>query len=263
MEKLQKALDKARIERQSMAAPTLPTNNTVGQLWEAIAPYEPSKAELKRNRVSTYSAGPEATPFDVLRTNIVLQMRKNGWKRLAITSPSPGCGKTTTSCNLIVGLSRQPDIRSILFELDLRRPAVAKMLTARPPFDITRMLTGDVSFEDQALRLRDNTAFSAAQKTASDPSRYLLSGETDALLRKIDTAYQPDLMIFDLPPILAADDTRAFLSKVDCALILARAEKTTVAQIDACEREIAQHTNVLGVVLNQCRFHNAATYDDY
>jgi hypothetical protein len=31
------------------------------------------------------------------------------------------------------------------------------------------------------------------------------------------------------------------------------ADVTTVAQIDTCEREIAEHTNMLGVVLNQCR----------
>jgi protein-tyrosine kinase len=36
-------------------------------------------------------------------------------------------------------------------------------------------------------------------------------------------------------------------------MMLAKAESTTVAQIDFCEKEIAEHTNVLGVVLNQCR----------
>jgi Mrp family chromosome partitioning ATPase len=60
-------------------------------------------------------------------------------------------------------------------------------------------------------------------------------------------------MIFDLPPVLVSDDTRAFLKDVDCALIVARAGATSAAQIDTCEREVAEQTNVLGVVLNQCR----------
>ena len=46
---------------------------------------------------------------------------------------------------------------------------------------------------------------------------------------------------------------------VDCALLIARAEVTTVAQIDACEREIAEQTNVLGVVLNQYRHEDDTT----
>ena len=267
MEKLQQALDKARVQRQNTqqtsdrpAGPTGPAH----QLWADLPAYEPRDAALLRNRVSTYSAGAGATPYDVLRTKVVLQMRKNGWKRLAVTSPSSGCGKTTACINLAFGLSRQPDIRTIVFELDLRRPSMARILDTKPDHDITEMLTGSCNFQDQALRLRDNVAFSIAQTQASDPTRYLLSGETDTRLAEIDSAYQPDLMMFDLPPILAADDTRAFLSKVDCALILARAEKSTVAQIDSCEREIAEHTNVLGVVLNQCRFADTTTsYDDY
>jgi protein-tyrosine kinase len=60
-------------------------------------------------------------------------------------------------------------------------------------------------------------------------------------------------MIFDLPPLLVGDDTRSVLKDVDCALLVARSDVTTVAQIDTCEREIAEHTNMLGVVLNQCR----------
>ncbi|MEM1340690.1 MAG: CpsD/CapB family tyrosine-protein kinase [Pseudomonadota bacterium] len=225
--------------------------------------FSPVESALKRNRVVTYAASSAATPFDVLRTKIVLQMRKNGWKRLAITSPNPGCGKTTMCCNLTVGLSRQPDIRTILFELDLRKPAVAKMLGHAPGADITEMLTGKVAFGEQAMRLRENVAFSIANRPTPDPMRYLLSEETDQHLRVIEGTYQPDLMIFDLPPILAADDTRAVLSKVDCALIVIRSEKTTVAQIDACEREIAEHTNVLGMVVNQCRFPDSAGYEDY
>jgi Mrp family chromosome partitioning ATPase len=62
-------------------------------------------------------------------------------------------------------------------------------------------------------------------------------------------------MIFDLPPMLVSDDTTAFLKNVDCVLLIAGAEISTISQVDACEREIAEHTNVLGVVLNKCRFH--------
>ncbi len=57
-------------------------------------------------------------------------------------------------------------------------------------------------------------------------------------------------MIFDMPSILVSDNTRAFLSNVDCAVIIARANNTRYGHFDACEREIAEYTNVLGVVLN-------------
>ena len=49
-------------------------------------------------------------------------MSMQGWKRLAVTSPGPGCGKSTVTMNLAFALARQPDIRTLVIDLDLRRP---------------------------------------------------------------------------------------------------------------------------------------------
>ncbi len=258
MEKLQQALAKAREKRTSVVGEGPTTlrpgaRPTTDGLWAELPEMTLQKPALIRNRIVTVDAGPNATPFDILRTKVLLQMRKNGWRWLAITSPTAACGKTTMACNLAVGLSRQPDIRTLLVELDLRRPSMAKLLACEPAHDVTEMLTGKVQFEEQALRIRSNVAVSMARRPSSDPTRYMFSTETPAVLNKVVERYRPDIVIFDLPPLLVGDDTRAFLSNVDCALMVTRAEKTTISQIDTSEREIAEHTNVLGVVLNQCR----------
>lgn len=280
MEKLQQALDKARAARSDdtapaearatrpapSAAPVAEAENTPHRPGRRSAPRDQIWAELRqitldnevltRNRIVTYDAGADATYFDILRTKILLQMRKNGWRRLAITSPTPGCGKTTMACNLALGLSRQPDLSAMVLEMDLRRPNMANVMGHRPEQDITKMLTGDVPFEEQAIRVRGNVAISMARRGTNDPTRYMLSHETIETIDRLERTYQPELVIFDLPPLLVSDDTRAFLGNVDCALMVARAEKSSVAQIDTCEREIAEQTNMLGVVLNQCRFED-------
>jgi protein-tyrosine kinase len=46
----------------------------------------------------------------------------------------------------------------------------------------------------------------------------------------------------------------AFAAKVDCVLIIAVAEQTTTKEVDICEQELARQTNVMGVVLNECRY---------
>jgi len=61
-------------------------------------------------------------------------------------------------------------------------------------------------------------------------------------------------LIFDLPAVLVNADTRAFLNNVDCALIVTRANTTRYRQFDLCEREVAEQTNVLGVVLNAYQY---------
>jgi Mrp family chromosome partitioning ATPase len=276
MEKLQKALQKARDQRtttgggttiapQVAAARSVEVDGPTGleALWAEITPHEPDRKALDRNLLVSLTADQKSTPFDVLRTKTQLLMQKNGWSRLGITSATPACGKTTLACNLALGFARQSELRVILVELDLRRPSMSRMLAASPTHDVTEMLSGDVPFAEQALRVGPNVAISMARRPSSDPTSVLLRRQTHATLAEIEEIYAPDLVIFDLPPILVGDDTRAFLKDVDCSILVAKAEATTVPQIDSCEREIAEHSNVLGVVLNQCRHADDAGYDGY
>lgn len=263
MEKLQTALQKARADRaENTATPASGSSDKANpdlqhagsNPFAALVKVTPDAAHMTRNRVVSHSYSREAQAFDILRTKVVLQMRKHGWRRLAITSATPTCGKSTITCNLATGLARQSELRAVVMELDLRAPSLAKMLGLTPPKDITRLIKGEVSFEEQAMCLNDSVALSLAKGRAPDPTRFLLSQQIDDVIVGIEAKYQPDMLIFDMPPVLVSDDTRAFLGKVDCAMIVARAEKTTMAQIDVCEREIAEQTNVLGVVINQTRF---------
>lgn len=260
MEKLRTALDKARMDRDQTvraAATTTPEPDAapdVEDLWAALPQGHPDPTHMTRRRVVAHSYSREAAAFDILRTKMVLQMRKHGWKRLAITSATPVCGKTTVTCNMAMGLARQSDMRTVVMDLDLRNPSMSKMLGLAPPRDITRLLDGEVPFADQALRINDTVALSMAKARTNDPTRYLLGQATQDALARIEADYTPDLMIFDTAPVMVSDDTRAFLGQVDCAMIVACAERTTTKQIDICEREIAEQTNVLGVVLNQARF---------
>jgi protein-tyrosine kinase len=274
MEKLQSALNKARERRQAAdgGAASVPQNHpsraaakgsltsAVDTLWDELPAFKPVQKSLEENRVVTYKAGSAATSFDILRTKVLLQMRQNNWSRIAITSPTPRCGKTTTACNLGIGLSRHADIRSILFDLDLRRPAVGKYLGHYPQTGIRQLLQNKVPFSEQAIRFRSNMALCAARSPIVDPTSLLLSETASKVFDDIQAAYQPNVMLFDLPPFLVSDDTRAFLKNVDCALILVRAGETTVSQIDTCEKEISEHTNVMGVVLNQCQYVTDDTY---
>lgn len=291
MEKLQKALEEARQARERAFGQTSTVRSrqeTVGSgetaapsrqargdqtkqpdqfppLWSELTPYEPNPDHLKGQRIITLNAEPGSNPFDVLRTKVFMLMRQKGWKRLAITSPNKSCGKTTTACNLAVGMSRQRENRTMLFDLDMRRPNIANVLGRKPHHGIKAMLTGEVSPEDQMLCLRGNVALSMNTAAVPDSTQLLMAQRTADKFDRIQSDFDPDMMIFDLPPMFAADDTRAFLRNVDCAMIVARSEYTKTSQLDLCEREVAAQTNVLGVVLNNCR-HTAGDeeyYGDY
>ena len=242
-----------QVPQAAADAPPGPPAQGADALWQALPRVELDQAALVRSRILAQSASPEATPFDVLRTKILYQMRQNGWRRLAITSPLPKCGKTTTAVNLALALGRQPELRSMLFDFDLRAPAVAGMLGLPQPPSIAPLLRGERGFADHGQRIGANLALALSGEAQTDPTRLLMADTTRDTLARIQEDYAPDIMIFDLPSILIGDDARAFLQHVDCALILARADQTRYGDFDSCEREVGEYTNVLGVVLNGYR----------
>jgi len=278
MEKLQVAIEQARLRREGVRGkdgpqtPKTPTGGSQGgpaprkrpgprllpdglmERWTALPEITLPNTPGDARRLVAQAPGPHASHYDVLRTKLLIELRKNGWRRVAITSPTGNCGKSTTACNLALSIARQGDLRTSLFDLDLRRPAVAHLMGSDPRRDISEFLSGEISYGEQAVRVGPNLAVSMALHHQVDPTQ-LLAGERAAeLIDEVEKEYAPDVMIFDLPPLLAADDARAFLRNVDCAILMAQAEVTTAQQIDICEREIAEQTNVLGVVLNECRF---------
>lgn len=261
MEKLQAALETARKRREApgpfdTAQPktrNADRNGTNVQLWQELQKIEPVDEVLLHHNVVTRQANDKATPFDILRTKILLQMQQNGWNSIAITSPMPQSGKTTVACNLAIGLGRQSGLRTILFDMDLNDPSISSFVGYRPQQDITEMLSGQVPFSQQAVRVGENVALSMSNRSEPDPTHILLSAQTHATIEDIQNRYMPDIMVFDLPSILVGDNTRAFLKNVDCALIVPRSNVTRYAHFDTCEREIAEYTNVLGTVLNAFR----------
>jgi protein-tyrosine kinase len=283
MERLQAALEKARAQREGRepsgqanvrspmpAAPASPgaaarptPQQAVTGSWEDIPLGQWDRAHLAKNRVVAFGGGVEANAVDMLRTRVVQLMRQNGWKRVAVTSPDKSAGKSTTCCNLLASLSRQTDRRTILFDLDLRRPALANILGHKGEVSFSSVLTGEVPFAKQAVRFSEMAAVAMNYRAERNPSELLLSDKTAQVLAQIEKTYQPDIMIFDMPPMLMTDDALAFLKNVDCAIVVAGAESTTIDQIDICEKEIAAQTNVLGVVLNKCRHMEQGYGYDY
>ena len=279
MERIQSALKKARKAREEQsqkdaggsAAPreeapddkldmntyVLEKDMSVAQredVWKDIPAFHPKEKQLASSRIVAYRSSHDSVPYDVMRTKLLHQMRANKWSRVAIVSPSQGAGKTLTSVNLAFSLARQTNFFAALIELDMRRPAVAKTLRLTDDCQFSRVLSGDDPIEKHMRRYGKNLIFGTNKSTVRNPAELLQGANAGKVVDDFEARFQPDILIFDTPPVFSGDDTLAFLDQVDCVLLVAEAERSTIDEIDKCEQELAARTNVLGVVLNKCRY---------
>ena len=291
MERIQSALDKARAERAAAqgtsgaaggrAAPREPSGEAppaeaardappgpeqarseapapdpgaTAAAWAGLRELRVDPVRLERAHVVSAAGGPESAPFDVMRTKLLHQVRAQGWRRIAVTSPGPACGKTTVALNLAFGLARQADLRVALVEADLRRPALGRLLGIREAEGAAEVLEGAVPPESALRRHKSNLAVLAAAGPRRNPAELLQSPAAAVALDRIEALLEPTVTLFDMPPMMAGDDVMAFAGLMDGMLLVAAAGATRIAQIDACERELATRTNVVGVVLNKCRY---------
>lgn len=264
MERLQNALHIAREKRaglssaQALPARGVPANDAeIAASWEALKPFTPQPRALQASRIVSYFGKSQAAAFDLMRTKLVQQCKSKGWKRLVVTSASPRCGKTTITANLAFSLSRQSDLRIMVIELDLRRPTLAKVLGLKEPHYFAKALAGGEPAEDHMVCFANNLAIGTNLAAAANPSELLQSAQTQESLEMLEEKYKPDLMIFDTAPLLVSDDTIGFLEHVDSALLVGAAEMTTIAELDVAESEISEVTEVMGIVLNKCRYNSS------
>ncbi len=272
MERIQSAIQKAREARQTPADTTVApesaaspaseadqkrdrsSETTVDQRWSDLNSVTLLPKQLKKVRIVAAQPSTQSASFDVLRTRMLHQMNTNNWRRVAIASPGVACGKTTLCVNLAFSFARQRNTRTFVIDLDMRRPAIGKLLKLGGGSNFSDALEGRNAPEEHLACYEQRLAFATNSKPVSNSAELLQDKGVAHVIDDLETRYQPDVMLFDTPPMLACDDTIAFLDQVDCVLLVAAAESTTAEEIAKCQREIVARSNLMGIVLNKCRY---------
>lgn len=230
----------------------LPARREPARAWEGLSLIRLDDAHLRRNRlIPSHRSDPAGTAFDVLRTQIIQAAGERGWRRVAVTAPTPGCGKSFVAANLALSLARKPDFRTVLMDLDLRDPGLASVLGVEGAGRLRDVLSGAQPVESQLVRVGPTLAVALNDTAEADAAEVLQSGQTLEAIEAVEAAFSPDLLLFDLPPALDSDDVLSVLPIVDAVLLVADATQTLAAEIAECERLFDGRAPLLGVVLNK------------
>ena len=212
------------------------------------APLE-STGDLNKRRISLLQPDSfVAEQFRALRGRLDAIASQRPLKTLAMTSASPGEGKTTSAINLAIVTSLSVGRRVLLVDCDLRRPKVHSALGLTPEAGLAEVLTDQIGLEQAIVKPEAmGLEILCVRGRPANPSELLSSARMRELVEEVGQRY--DRVILDTPAALGLPDAKAVADLCDGAVVVVRADVTRQEDLEAV-LEIVDRRRVLGLVLN-------------
>jgi capsular exopolysaccharide synthesis family protein len=202
------------------------------------------------------------------RTSLLLTQLDRGHKVIAVTSSSPGEGKTTTSTNLAMSLAQMGKV--LLIDGDLRKPSIAKRFDI-PVFHpgLSNLIVGTEQLSECIhIDEQSGVTIMPSGQIPGNPLELLSSNQFNELLVSLKQTY--DHIIIDTPPTQAVSDALVIAQNTDSVIYVVKADLTRIKPIKAgIERLFESKAHIAGVVVNQVDItkskeeHNYGYYDYY
>ena len=201
--------------------------------------YITPESNLSRELVAAYQpSSPVVEQLRMLRSQLMLRWFDNGTDRkgLAIVSAGYGDGRSYIAANLAIVFSQLGE-RTLLVDADMRAPRQHKLFNLGKKSGLSDMLVGRAGPESVVgIGALPNLSVLPAGAIPPNPQELLGRQNFSKLLQSLGEDF--DVMIIDTPPAVACADAHTIAVRAGAALVIARQDKSSMAQI-------AQFTNGL------------------
>ena len=204
--------------------------------------------------------GPAGAAYKMLRTQVLRRLDSISANTLAILSASNGEGKTLTAINLAVAIAADTGRTALLVDLDLRNPGIHRRLGFEPTVGIEECLQERRPVFEAMVKIAgyDRLTVLPARTRVEQSSELISAQRTGELVQELRSRYFNRVLIFDLPPVLLADDALAFSRFVEAGLFVV-AEGKTERQGLARGLALLDRLPIIGTVLNRSQ-ESVGTY---
>lgn len=223
----------------------VPVLGSVGRLPKATPRDAPSALVMLR-----YPTASAAEAFRQLRTNLEFADLDAKLRRILVTSPSAGEGKSTVVANLGLAFA-QAGKRTILVDADLRKPSLHELFALPNSVGLTTLVRSEPRDLREVLRAGDepNLRVLTSGPLPGNPAELLGSQRLAAVLERLSA--EADVLIIDSPPIRVVTDAAVLAAVTNGVLLVlqgrhsrARSARQALRALDL----VGGH--VLGVVLD-------------
>jgi protein-tyrosine kinase len=194
--------------------------------------------------------GEQAEAFRELRSRLMLELPGEPIRALAIASPDSGDGKSYIAANLAVAFS-QLGARTLLIDADVRTPRLHRMF-GLDGGGLSGVLAGFVEPSEAVLPVHGspNLCLLPAGAMPPNPLELLHRPTFGALIQETLQSFR--YIFVDTPAAVRGADARAIAAECDATLVVGRAGRSRMAQLegllDALSRSGAR---LAGVVMNE------------
>jgi capsular exopolysaccharide synthesis family protein len=208
-----------------------------------------------RERESSHYA---VEAFRALRTRLMRLQASKGLRSIALSSATPGEGKTVTTLNLGLCYAQLPDTRVLLIDGDLRSRRLTQCLGEPSAPGLAEVLSGEAHYDD-AILATDNPnlhVLPAGNSPVGAPE--LLAGTAwKELIASCRESFK--LILVDTPPVTPLADFELISAGCDGFVMVVRAHQ---AQRDVLQQAAGQidKKKLLGVILNSTDAYSRSSY---
>lgn len=256
MDQIEKAMEKAQVQK---GRGLNRTNFTGDVLIEEPIVYTQTQVQeinqkemVERRIIAQQKYSPEASVFKMLRTKVLKQLRENNWNSIAITGATQGAGKSMIAVNLAITMAMEVNQTILLVDMDLKYPKVHWYFDFQVKAGLRDYLLSDIPLSEILINPDgiERLVVLPGRGEAVGSSELVSGPKMKELVNEIKNRYKSRIIIFDMPPVLAADDVLASMDYYDAALLVIEDGGNSENEIKK-SLHMLSGTNLLGTILNK------------
>lgn len=200
--------------------------------------------------------------YKTIRANILFTAADSDKKIIAVSSPDPGEGKSTSAANLAIALS-QTGISVLLIDADLRKPVQHRTFKVKNDEGLSTLIIKKSSVSKSVRSsVIENLDLLPSGPIPPNPSELLSSSNFKALLKQFSEKYE--YIIIDTPPINVVSDAMVMKDCINGIILVVRYAQTTYDELSNCMKQIElAQANMLGFVMNDVHHKHGSSYYNY
>jgi protein-tyrosine kinase len=197
---------------------------------------------------------PAVAHYEELKANFLARNTDQPKKTILFTGVVNGDGASSTATNFAKTLARDPELKVLLIDANLRNPSLHNVFSITHTSSLAMLL-------EEAIPGRVPFRFEQGQVSVlpcggkfSDPTSIFASREFSVFLQAMRQIF--DFIVLDGPPVFRSPETRLISSKVDATILVIRSGATRKQIAYRAIQELeAAGGKVLGTVVNRRKYY--------